>query len=132
MSLVMNENGLSNQKLLKLIADENEKIDGEIKTNFKKIKQDKVDNIFLEKTFKAYLTYVNSEIEKKEMEMKNLLLLSKYLEKVIEMNDNVNCQDGGGYENKHYSNYRLIQGKHELGKINKQIVHIKHNLMGFE
>ena len=50
----------------------------------------------------------------------------------IEMNDNVNCQDGGGYENNHYSNYRLIQGKHELEKINRQIVHIKRNLMGFE
>ena len=83
------------------------------------------------KTFKAYLTYVNSEIEKKEKEMNNLLLLSKYLEKVIEMNEKMNCQDGGGYENKHYSNFRLIQGKHELGKINKQIDHIKHNLIGF-
>ena len=131
MSLVMNENGMTNQKLLKLIAGENEKIDDEIKTNFKKIKQDKPNNIFLEKTFKAYLTYVNSEIEKKEKEMNNLLLLSKYLEKVIEMNEKMNCQDGGGYENKHYSNFRLIQGKHELEKINNQIDHIKRNLIGF-
>ena len=131
MSLVMNENGMTNQKLLKLIADENDKIDSEIKTNFKKIKQDKANNIFLEKTFKAYLTYVNSEIEKKEIEMNNLLLLSKYLEKVIEMNETMNCQDGGGYENNHYSNFRLIQGKHELEKINNQIDNIKRNLIGF-
>lgn len=131
MSLVMNENGMTNQKLLKLIADENKKIDDEIKTNFKKIKQDKANNIFLEKTFKAYLTYVNSEIEKKEIEMNNLLLLSKYLEKVIDNGDNMNCQDGGGYENNHYSNFRLIQGKHELEKINNQIDNIKRNLIGF-
>tara|TARA_X000000950_G_C13597979_1_gene530135 strand:- start:98 stop:493 length:396 start_codon:yes stop_codon:yes gene_type:complete len=131
MSSKNNIKNVSIQNLLKLIQDENMNIENEIKTNFKKIKHDKADNLFLEKTFKSYNTYINSEISKKEDELKKLKLLKTYLEKIIDKTEDNKYQEGGASIKSNYSNYRLIQGKYELEKINKRIDNIKRNLLGF-